>query len=341
MLAANGGSPTAPGVRPDLVLLDWTMPRMSGIEVVRGAAGRPVHRPHPDHPAHGQGPGGGAGPGPGRRRRRLHRQALQPRRPPQPGQRPAGPGRVPSPPARAGLPAGTLRTSYAARRSSWSPSSDQTSTPSSMPRPRATHRLTRSRSWPTSRKRRSARGHVAHHPHVLRQGRRPPLRRLHALQPDHVAHDAAVARHQGELGLAAGQVGHPLGQRRAPPGQEHLAGVLDEVVPSGSSPLRSPAPAPGGGGRGRRRGRTRPARYAPHAAALTWCRPRLRRRGRPPGCRRPTAPPTPHRAGPGSGGRRPAWPGRAKDRNVSVAGSKRTRVLAPKSLSQTASAPST
>jgi len=30
ILAAGGGSPTAPGVRPDIVLLDWTMPGIAG-----------------------------------------------------------------------------------------------------------------------------------------------------------------------------------------------------------------------------------------------------------------------------------------------------------------------
>ncbi len=42
LLAANGGSPTAPGVRPDLVLLDWTMPRMSGIEVCEALRAEPA-----------------------------------------------------------------------------------------------------------------------------------------------------------------------------------------------------------------------------------------------------------------------------------------------------------
>jgi two-component system phosphate regulon response regulator PhoB len=33
LVAAAGASPTAFGVRPDLVILDWAMPKMSGIDV--------------------------------------------------------------------------------------------------------------------------------------------------------------------------------------------------------------------------------------------------------------------------------------------------------------------
>ncbi len=42
LAAANGASASAFGIRPDLVLLDWTMPKMSGIDVCRALRANPA-----------------------------------------------------------------------------------------------------------------------------------------------------------------------------------------------------------------------------------------------------------------------------------------------------------
>ncbi|HVF13203.1 MAG TPA: response regulator [Acidimicrobiales bacterium] len=42
LAAASGASPSAWGVRPDLVLLDWAMPQMSGIDVCRALRADPA-----------------------------------------------------------------------------------------------------------------------------------------------------------------------------------------------------------------------------------------------------------------------------------------------------------
>jgi len=42
LAAASGASDTAFGVRPDLVLLDWAMPKMSGIDVCRALRADPA-----------------------------------------------------------------------------------------------------------------------------------------------------------------------------------------------------------------------------------------------------------------------------------------------------------
>ena len=80
VVTANGGEEAlqkAEEVRPDIVLLDIVMPDLDGIEVMRQLRER---RPVAGDPADGQGLDRRQGQGPRPRRRRLHRQAVPPRR---------------------------------------------------------------------------------------------------------------------------------------------------------------------------------------------------------------------------------------------------------------------
>ena len=61
---------------PDLVILDWMLPGLSGIELCRRLRARPGHPAAPDHHADRARRGKRARPRPLDRRRRLHRQAV-------------------------------------------------------------------------------------------------------------------------------------------------------------------------------------------------------------------------------------------------------------------------
>ena len=70
---------------PDLILLDWMLPQVSGIEVCRQLRRKTRDPRHPDHHAHRQDRGRRSGARPRIRRRRLCRQALFAARTDRPG----------------------------------------------------------------------------------------------------------------------------------------------------------------------------------------------------------------------------------------------------------------
>ena len=81
---------------PDLVLLDWMLPGLSGIELCRRIRAQARDRAPADHHADGARRGGRPRPRPRDRRRRLRRQAVLGARAARPGARPAAPRRSPA-----------------------------------------------------------------------------------------------------------------------------------------------------------------------------------------------------------------------------------------------------
>lgn len=80
----------AEGRGPDVILVDWMMPKMPGIELCQALGENPATARVPIRPVNGQGPGCRGGPWIRDRCRRLHRHAVQPPGHDQPGAGVAG-----------------------------------------------------------------------------------------------------------------------------------------------------------------------------------------------------------------------------------------------------------